>query len=65
MPVEKFDPVHAVAFAELHVSVEVFPATTLVGFAVSVTVTAGGGFTVTVADLINRAPVVSGVPSGL
>ena len=51
-PLQLPEAVHAVAFVELHVSVEVPPLAIKVGFAVNVTVGAGTTVTVAVANLL-------------
>ena len=50
--VSKPVPVHETALVEAHVSVDDWSACMLPGFAISVTVGAGGGFTVSVADAV-------------
>jgi len=52
LPVQPPEAVHEVAFAELHVSVEVPPLAIKVGFAVNVTVGASTTVTVAVATLL-------------
>jgi hypothetical protein len=51
-PLQPPEAVHAVALVELHVSVEVPPAATLVGFAVKVAVGTAVTATVTVAAVL-------------
>jgi hypothetical protein len=58
LPDQPPEAVQEVALVELHVSEELAPLDTLVGFAVNVTVGAGGDVlvTVTVADLLALPP---------
>ena len=58
MPLQPPDAAHAVALVEFHVSVEVPPGATLVGFALKVAVGMGRTVTVTVAvGLVPPGPV--------